>query len=77
MDVDRRDPESRPAVTAAETLDLTARTTRQPEPSFEEFYRREFLRTCALARVLAGGPSSDDIAQEAMLLGETAAARMG
>ena len=67
MDVDRRDPDSLTAVEAAETLHLTV-GTRQPEPSFEEFYRREYLRTCALARVLAGGPSSDDIAQEAMLV---------
>jgi RNA polymerase sigma-70 factor (ECF subfamily) len=68
MDVDRRDPELRTAVAAEDALDLAVPVAHSPEPSFEEFYRREYLRTCALARVLAGGPSSDDIAQEAMLV---------
>jgi RNA polymerase sigma factor (sigma-70 family) len=68
MDVDRRDPEVRTAVVAAEALDLAVPETTRLEPSFEEFYQREFLRTCALARLLAGGPSADDIAQEAMLV---------
>jgi RNA polymerase sigma factor (sigma-70 family) len=68
MDVARRDPQERTAAVAAEALDLAVPEKSQPEPSFEEFYQREFLRTCALARLLAGGSSSDDIAQEAMLV---------
>lgn len=68
MDVDRRDPGLRTADTVAEALDLAVPTPAHTGPSFEEFYRREYARTCALARVLAGGPSSDDIAQEAFLV---------
>ena len=68
MDVDRRDPEVHTGVVPARALDLAVPETDQPQPLFEEFYRREFLRTCALARVLAGGAGSDDIAQEAMLV---------
>jgi RNA polymerase sigma factor (sigma-70 family) len=68
MGVDRRDPEDRTAVVTADSVDLAAPVVRLPEEPFEDFYRREFPRTRALARVLAGGPSSDDIAQEAMLV---------
>jgi hypothetical protein len=54
MDVDRRDPSVRTAVVAVEALDLAVPEIVRLEPSFEEFYQREFLRTCALARLLAG-----------------------
>jgi RNA polymerase sigma factor (sigma-70 family) len=72
MDVDRRDPEPVPAAEMAAdgttSVDLAVRVAGASADSFEDFYRREFPRTRALARVLAAGPSSDDIAQEALLV---------
>ncbi len=68
MRVDRRDPDVPTAVAMAEPVDLAVPVGRLPDVSFEEFYRREYARTSALARVLVGGPSSDDIAQEALLV---------
>jgi RNA polymerase sigma factor (sigma-70 family) len=68
MRVDRRDPDERTAVTTAEPVDLAVPVTDLSPERFEDFYRREFPRLRALARVLVGGPSSDDIAQEALLV---------
>jgi RNA polymerase sigma-70 factor, ECF subfamily len=68
MGVDRRDPDVPTAVVTADLADLAVPAARLPELSFEEFYRREFPRICTLARVLVGGPTSDDIAQEALLV---------
>jgi hypothetical protein len=38
-----------------------------PPESFETFYRREYPRILVLARVLAGAPAAEDLAQEVML----------
>ena len=68
MRVDHPDPDERTAVTTADPVDLAVPVTDLTDEPFEEFYRREFPRTRALARVLVGGPGADDVAQEAMLV---------
>ncbi len=68
MRVDRRDPDERTAVTTADPVDVAVPVTDLSVERFEDFYRREFPRIRALARVLVGGPGSDDVAQEALLV---------
>jgi RNA polymerase sigma factor (sigma-70 family) len=68
MGVDRRDPDVPTAVVTAAPGDLAVPVPRLPDLSFEDFYRREYPRIRTLARVLVGGPTSDDIAQEALLV---------
>jgi RNA polymerase sigma factor (sigma-70 family) len=68
MRVDRRDPDEGTAVSTAGPVDFAVPVTELPVDRFEDFYRQEFPRIRALARVLVGGPSSDDVAQEAMLV---------
>jgi RNA polymerase sigma factor (sigma-70 family) len=66
--MDRADVEGPTAPGTTDALDFAGPVFGSPELSFAEFYRLEFPRIRALARVLVGGPSSDDVAQEALLV---------
>jgi RNA polymerase sigma factor (sigma-70 family) len=65
--VDRPGFEQGPPWLLAEDVLEVGAADRDRQP-FVEFYRREFARTRALARALAGPQVCDDVAQEAMLV---------